>query len=493
MTTRRRRLLLSSVLLQLAVAPVFAGIAKQGRAAGGLPGEYLTTFGASARAFGMGGAYTAEANDATAVYWNPAGLAGVTWKEASLLYTRAIAGSNYGFLGVAYPTGLNRTVGVSLVSLSMPDIELQNAFGENQGTTSDTQQAYYLSYGHRLREGVDAGVTAKIVRQDLNSLSAVGFGADLGLIFRPKFKVGVYTARPQIGLAVQNLVPPSLKLGDVADKYPGNVKMGLGHRFFDDRLLILGDVDFMNVLYVDSATYQGAATKPVRWRTGVEVQVHKMIVVRAGLNYKEVTAGAGLRTHNVMLDYGIGIHDASTFHRFGTSIRFGMEASAEEKILTEEREKLEMKKLANSQLINAMREFDAGNLEAAEASLRKVTETDPENTETPRLLAEIKNKSDRVVSDRHYGNALQLYRQRKYEDADKELATTLQLNPQHAEALKLQPLNRAYVLFGQRKYLEVKDALTKALERDPENSEAKELLRRIQDIIDFILGGTEIK
>jgi long-chain fatty acid transport protein len=46
----------------------------------------FSILGAGARAMGMGGAFTAIADDATAASWNPAGLAQLTKPEASLVY-----------------------------------------------------------------------------------------------------------------------------------------------------------------------------------------------------------------------------------------------------------------------------------------------------------------------------------------------------------------------------------------------------------------------
>src|SRR5258705_7088377 len=53
-------------------------------------GTYALPFlkiGVSARATGMGNAFTALSNDATATYWNPAGLGEVTRTDPSLSYT----------------------------------------------------------------------------------------------------------------------------------------------------------------------------------------------------------------------------------------------------------------------------------------------------------------------------------------------------------------------------------------------------------------------
>src|SRR5262249_18832771 len=50
-----------------------------------LPGRSAVVLGAGARAFGMGGAFLARADDATAASWNPAGLSYLRRPELSLV------------------------------------------------------------------------------------------------------------------------------------------------------------------------------------------------------------------------------------------------------------------------------------------------------------------------------------------------------------------------------------------------------------------------
>jgi hypothetical protein len=50
-----------------------------------IPGQQNLTLGSGARAFGMGGAFLARADDATAASWNPAGLSYLRAPELSLV------------------------------------------------------------------------------------------------------------------------------------------------------------------------------------------------------------------------------------------------------------------------------------------------------------------------------------------------------------------------------------------------------------------------
>ena len=61
--------------------------------------------GAGARSLGMGGAFVALSDDATAVYWNPAGLAGLARMEVQVQHTEQFGGTgNHDAFALARPS-----------------------------------------------------------------------------------------------------------------------------------------------------------------------------------------------------------------------------------------------------------------------------------------------------------------------------------------------------------------------------------------------------
>ena len=64
---------------------------------GGQPGAFLQ-YGVGARALGMGGAFYAIADDATAAYWNPAGLAYLQRKEVTYMSAPMFADTVLGYM-----------------------------------------------------------------------------------------------------------------------------------------------------------------------------------------------------------------------------------------------------------------------------------------------------------------------------------------------------------------------------------------------------------
>ncbi len=75
---RTTHLCLSLLLCSLLVASVEG----QTLSKSGTTAAQFLKIGVGARAIGMGGAFAATADDITAMYWNPAGLARVYGREA---------------------------------------------------------------------------------------------------------------------------------------------------------------------------------------------------------------------------------------------------------------------------------------------------------------------------------------------------------------------------------------------------------------------------
>ncbi len=79
-------------------------------------------FGVEARAVSLGRAYTGIAEDASVVYWNPAGLAYLEQKEIASLYTPLYDRTDYGFLSFVYPVSKFETIGIGLMGITVRDI-----------------------------------------------------------------------------------------------------------------------------------------------------------------------------------------------------------------------------------------------------------------------------------------------------------------------------------------------------------------------------------
>lgn len=163
--------------------------------------EFLN-IGAGARGLGMGGAQVASVNDATAGYWNPAGLVHVKNNPSlSLMHAEYFAGiGKYDYGSLAIPVANNkRTIGISVLRFAVDDIPNTLYLIEPDGSVnyanirsfSSADWAFLLSVAQTIKEKDDklisVGFNAKVIRRVVGSFAnSWGFGLDAGIQMKGK-------------------------------------------------------------------------------------------------------------------------------------------------------------------------------------------------------------------------------------------------------------------------------------------------------------------
>ncbi|MBN1155396.1 PorV/PorQ family protein [candidate division KSB1 bacterium] len=173
-----------------------------------------------ARAIGMGGAYVAMVNDATAIYWNPAGLTRVDGHGAvSFAHANWLADTQLNFVAATISNASLGSLALSFVSLSMPDMEVRTEF-EPEGTGelfSAGDLALGLSYARAITDRFSTGITAKYIRQQIWHMTASAIAFDLGILFRTDFDWLT------LGMSISNFGPKMQYTGkDVFINYDQN-------------------------------------------------------------------------------------------------------------------------------------------------------------------------------------------------------------------------------------------------------------------------------
>ena len=108
--------------------------------------------GAGAAANGMGAAFVSRANDASALYWNVAGTAGLNQNEVIAIHTNWIADISFDYAGLVLALGDFGNLGFSFTSLSMPDDKVRTV-AQPEGTGeyfSAGDLAVGISYSRKL-------------------------------------------------------------------------------------------------------------------------------------------------------------------------------------------------------------------------------------------------------------------------------------------------------------------------------------------------------
>ena len=169
-----------------------------------------------ASAVAMGSAFVSVANDATSLYWNPAGSAWLEQSEVLAMHTAWIADTRFDYGSFVLPLEGFGTLGVNLTSLSMDDMKVTTV-EKPEGTGeyfSAGDLAVGLSYAHRLTDRFTIGFNAKYIQQTIWHEAATAFAVDVGTIFKTDLIGGM-----TIGASLSNFGTPMKMSGRDARQF----------------------------------------------------------------------------------------------------------------------------------------------------------------------------------------------------------------------------------------------------------------------------------
>ncbi len=163
-----------------------------------------------ARAIAMGGAFVAVANDASTIYWNPAGLLQIHNNAVSFSHTYWLAGTSHDYTALVYKLNDKHAFGVSYTLLSIPDMKVRTEIYQN-GTGeyfSASDFAIGLAYAFKLTEEFSFGFAGKYISQNIWHMSASTFALDIGLHYKTPVE-GL-----NLGMCISNVGPKIAYEGD---------------------------------------------------------------------------------------------------------------------------------------------------------------------------------------------------------------------------------------------------------------------------------------
>jgi hypothetical protein len=188
-------------------------ISASNTAYGTTSGEFLL-LGASARGAALGNAFQAIANDVSALYYNPAGIALMNAPGVLVSSYSYVANTNYSWVGLSFPfSGGARAVGMHLGTFGFKDQPVYTAeLPDGTGATYSVSESYIgLTYAENFSDRFSAGFTAKGVFDQLGEVSGSAFAVDFGTNFH-----SALNSHPiQFSFVIQNLGSSLAYSGDV--------------------------------------------------------------------------------------------------------------------------------------------------------------------------------------------------------------------------------------------------------------------------------------
>lgn len=141
--------------------------------------------GVGARAMGMGETFVAVANDATTIYWNPAGMTNLDKISLTASHSMWFADIYHDYVGIVIPKG-NNFIGVSALALNTGEEEI-TTIEEPDGTGlyyDVNMVALGLSFARKLTDRFSTGITAKYISERLHNETAQTLAIDIGTYLR---------------------------------------------------------------------------------------------------------------------------------------------------------------------------------------------------------------------------------------------------------------------------------------------------------------------
>lgn len=315
------------------------------------------------RASGMGNAGVALADNASAMFWNPAGLAFQTGTEAAITHSAWLPEFNadlfYEYLIAKHHIPGWGTFGAHLTYLFLGEHEGRDAQNNPTGTFRSYDLATGISYGTKVSERFGIGTSVRFIYSNLapgqvvgsqKTKAGVSTSFDIAGLYRSrKFRMGeTMKGELSFGFNLANM-GPKIQYSDNAqsDPIPTNLRFGYAFKMeFDEFNSLTWVTDFnkdlihystgdstkyeadpfykaifsswqsikvrTNALADDEAQFETLSViNQLTIGTGVEYWYNNLFALRAGYFYenpnngnrKYMTLGAGVRVNIIGIDF----------------------------------------------------------------------------------------------------------------------------------------------------------------------------------------------
>ncbi len=335
-----KKLILTSIAALLLMLPL---------AAGRYAGDFMM-IGAGTRSLGMGGAFASLADDGSAIYWNPAGIAQITKSEVTAMHAFLYNGlASYDNISYCHPLPNGVTIGLNLTRLTVSDIpvfdesyligtnvdqRINNSdyqlTGDPDGSFRSTDDLYQFAFAKHQHFDLNMGWmffavpldlylggNVKFIRRNILDNKGDGIGLDFG--FKVKTDMGVLfdwedLGKLDFGINFQDISGTDIgwdTQSEHVDQVLFNTKLGIAVSqpvpLLDSELVLAYDYDYV---------YEGTSHYGAQW------SYKDLGSLRAGYYSKNLTFGATVNVYGVGIDYALVTNPVGITNRVGLRVRF---------------------------------------------------------------------------------------------------------------------------------------------------------------------------
>jgi len=257
---------------------------------------------------------------------NPAGLAQLSSPEMSLMHSSQFLDLlQANFINFVFPTKSGGTFGISYFRVGVENIPMTTKLDENNRPViekyfQDLEHAIFLSFASKVRDNFFLGGNLKMLIQQIADHSAVGFGFDIGALYRLSDKFS-------LGACIQDATGTFL-FWDTGSREMRNPNVLLGATFYQKVPLFTGEIRaslgqaFRFEGKMPENTYSVGKIAGVDLSAGLEYEIFRTISMRIGRERNHLTAGAGIKFSFFSIDYAFISYDLGNAHRISGNIFF---------------------------------------------------------------------------------------------------------------------------------------------------------------------------
>lgn len=210
-------------------------------------------------------------------------------------------------------SGLNRSIGVSFVTLDYGKFEERLENGTLTGEYYPLDLALSVNYAQRFADNHLVGLTAKGLYEKIHTESSIGAAFDLGYIYLTPIKnLSILSNVKNIGFAD--------KMKEEKIDIPYTFEIGTAYTR-DLSANVKANTEFKALYHQDDEDFKA--------NFGAQVSLYEMLHLRAGYKFnhdnEDITAGIGISYKQFEIDYSyvpVKIDDQGDIHHIGLSVHY---------------------------------------------------------------------------------------------------------------------------------------------------------------------------